>query len=85
MHERRLPENVNLAVTITNPGIDALLTKLSELVLALAAMQRDISKQFQALTDLVTKISGSGLTPEQVEQFARIAAKVEAIDKKENQ
>ena len=83
MHERRLPENVN--VTIANPGVDAVMTKLSEVTLALGAMQRDISKKFQALTDLVTKISGSGLTPEQVEQFARIAAKVEAIDKKENQ
>jgi hypothetical protein len=71
MHERRLPENVN--VTITNPGIAEVLTKVSELGFALAAFYTAVNKKLNLILESITDSS-----PETVAKIRAAAAKLKA-------
>jgi hypothetical protein len=79
MHERRLPENVN--VTVANPGIDAVLTKLSELGLGLAAFYVATNKKLNLILDSIS----AGDDPATVAKIRAAAAKLkESTDKLES-
>jgi hypothetical protein len=72
MHERKLPENVN--VTIANPGVDAVMTKLSELGLGLAAFYVATNKKLNLILDSI----GAGDDPATVAKIRAAAAKLKA-------
>ena len=70
--DRSFPETVN--VTVTNPGTDAVLTRLSELILATSALYRALNKKLDLILDSI----GSANDAEAVAKIRAAAAKLKA-------